>query len=37
MIPPTKAYPLRYFEEAERSEGRRWLPEHGKLFHRQTT
>ena len=35
--PPTKAYPQRYGEEAERSEGRRWLPGHGKLFCRQTT
>ena len=35
--PPTKAYLQRYVEEAERSEGRRWLPEHGKLFCRQTT
>ena len=35
--PPTKAYPQRYIEEVERSEERRWLPEHAKLFCRQTT
>ena len=35
--PPTKAYPQRYFEEAERREGRRWQAEHGELFCRQTT
>ena len=35
--PPTKAYPQRYVEESERSEGRRWQAEHGRLFCRQTT
>ena len=35
--PPTKAYPQRYIEEAERREGRRWQAGHGKLFHGQTT
>ncbi len=35
--PPTKAYPQRYVEETERSEGRRWQAGHAKLFCRQTT
>ena len=34
--PPTKAYPQRYVEEAERSEGCRWQAGHGESFCRQT-
>ena len=35
--PPTKAYPQRYVEEAERSEWSRWQAEHARLFCRQAT
>ena len=35
--PLTKACPQRHVEEAERSEGRRWPPEHARLFRMETT
>ena len=35
--PLTKAYPQRYVEEVEPSEGRRWQAERARLSRRQTT